>query len=324
MNQPDPKYRRRLPQLNSPLFMTDGGLETTLIFQEGIDLPAFAAFDLLKNDAGIAQLRKYYVTYARMARERGLGIVLETASWRANPDWAATLGYDAVTLADANRKSVGLLLEIRAEYETAAVPMVISGALGPRRDGYIVDRTMTVDEARRYHAVQIATIAATEADMITAFTINYVEEGIGIVLAARDANMPVCLSFTLETDGRLPSGEPLQQAIERVDAETDGYAVYFMINCAHPTHFAATVSEDAPWRRRIRGVRANASRRSHAELDTSTDLDAGDPEQLGCEYLALKANWPQLNVIGGCCGTDHRHVDAMIRALQAVTPAAAA
>lgn len=323
MKTPAPKYRRRLPQLTSPLFMTDGGMETTLIFHDGLNLPAFAAFDLLKDDAGIAYLRKYYDSYTRIALDRGLGIVLETATWRANADWAATLGYDATTLADANRKSVGLLLEIRAEQETPAVPMVISGALGPRRDGYVVDQKMSIDEARRYHATQIDTFAVTDADLVTAFTINYVEEGVGIVLAAREAGMPVVLSFTLETDGKLPSGESLQQAIVRTDELTGGYAAYYMINCAHPTHFATTVREDAAWRRRIRGLRANASRRSHAELESCTDLDAGDPIALGLEYRELMANWPQFNVVGGCCGTDHRHVEAMCRAVEEGRRAAA-
>src|SRR6476661_3259723 len=107
------KYRSHLPQLRGELFLTDGGLETTLIFHEGLALPCFAAFDLLKNEAGTEVLRRYFERYARIAREQGRGLVLETPTWRANPDWAAKLGYDAPALADANRRSVGLLLEVR-------------------------------------------------------------------------------------------------------------------------------------------------------------------------------------------------------------------
>jgi len=311
------KYRRQLPQLRDRLFVTDGGLETTLIFHDGIDLPYFAAFDLLKAEAGIERLRGYYRRYAEIARRRGLGLVLESPTWRANPDWAAKLGYDAMLLADANRKAIGLMLEIRDELETRRSPMVISGNIGPRGDGYRAEARMTVDEARDYHAAQIETFAQTDADMASAFTMNYAEEAIGIVAAARAAALPVAISFTLETDGRLPSGETLGSAIERTDAATDAYASYFMINCAHPTHFERELRSGGAWRSRIRGLRANASKRSHAELDESTDLDAGDPQELGGEYRSLRGLLPGLRVVGGCCGTDHRHVAAVAHACHA-------
>jgi len=305
------KYRHQLPQLGENLFLTDGGLETTLIFHDGIELPYFASFDLLKDDAGFERLRAYYRRYASMARDRRMGLVLESPTWRANPDWGAKLGYDAVRLADANRRAIGLMLEIRDEFETPESPMPISGNLGPRGDGYRADARMTVAEARAYHRTQIETFAQTDADMVAAFTMTYPEEAIGIVLAARDTNMPVAISFTLETDGRLPSGDSLQAAIARTDAETEGHCAYFMINCAHPTHFTHVLHEDDSWTQRIRGLRANASRRSHTELDDSTDLDAGNPLELGDEYRALHGLLPRLTVIGGCCGTDHRHVEAI-------------
>lgn len=321
MKTPDSQYRRRLPQLGSDLFMTDGGLETTLIFHDGIDLPHFAAFDLLKDEAGTAVLRRYYGRYAEIARARRLGIVLEAPTWRANADWAAKLGYDAPALAEANRKAIGLMREVRAQYETPDTKIVISGNLGPRGDGYRAEARMSAREACDYHAPQIRAFAQTEADMVAAFTMNYVEEAVGIVLAARDAAMPVAISFTLETDGRLPSGDTLGDAIRRTDAETDGYAAYYMINCAHPTHFAEVLREGGAWRARIRGLRANASKRSHAELDESSDLDIGDPHELGLAYDTLRSLLPGLSVVGGCCGTDHRHVEAICEAC--LEPAAA-
>ncbi|MCI0507794.1 MAG: homocysteine S-methyltransferase family protein [Gammaproteobacteria bacterium] len=309
------KYRNNLPQLNGALFITDGGLETTLIYHQGIDLPLFAAFDLLKNDSGIETLRDYFVRYVEIARQRRLGFVLEAPTWRANPDWAARLGYDATTLADANRKAIGLLLEIRAAYETPEAPLVISGNLGPRGDGYRAGARMSVDVARDYHAQQIETFAQTDADMVAAMTLNYVEEAVGIVQAARDFRMPVAISFTVETDGRLPSGDTLADAIERTDEKTGGCAAYYMINCAHPTHFEHVINDGNGWRERIRGVRANASKRSHAELDASTSLDAGNPVELGGQYRQLRQLLPSLNIMGGCCGTDHRHVEAICMAL---------
>ncbi len=250
-----------------------------------------------------------------MARNHGMGLVLESPTWRANPDWAARLGYGAGELTEANLKAIDLLREIRGAYEDGNTRVVISGNLGPRGDGYTPEQRMGVTEARAYHGPQIATFARTDADLVTAMTMNYPEEAIGIVLAARDHHMPVVISFTVETDGRLPSGETLGAAITRCDDETGAYPVYYMINCAHPDHFAETLREGDAWRGRIGCLRANASRLSHAELDRCTELDDGDPEELGGQYAELRALLPALSVVGGCCGTDHRHVDAMCRSL---------
>jgi len=302
-------YRQHLPQLSNSLFLTDGGLETTLIFHEGTELPCFAAFTLLRDKVGTATLERYFARYAALARSENVGLVLESPTWRANPDWASKLGYTEASLADANRRAIALLARVRAAYETPATPIVISGNLGPRGDGYRVEARMSADEARAYHQPQIETFAATEADMVAAFTINYVEEAIGVVQAAKACEMPVAISFTAETDGRLPSGESLRDAIERVDDATKTYAAYFMINCAHPSHFVAALSAEGTWRERIRGVRANASKRSHAELDEASDLDDGDPDELGQDYDSLRRVLPRMTVVGGCCGTDERHVE---------------
>ncbi|SAL54680.1 homocysteine S-methyltransferase family protein [Caballeronia humi] len=312
------QYRQHLPQLADHLFLTDGGLETTLIFHESVDLPYFAAFDLLKDDAGTAQLERYYARYAALARGEKVGLVLETPTWRANPDWAQKLGYSGAALADANRRAVALLARVRAEYETPATPIVISGCLGPRGDGYRAEARMSADEARAYHQPQIETFAETEADMVAIFTVNYADEGIGVVRAARTCGLPVAVSFTLETDGRLPSGESLRDALTHTDESTGAYAAYYMINCAHPTHFEATLSGEGAWVERIRGVRANASRRSHAELDEAPDLDDGDPAELGRDYGALHRSLPRMTVVGGCCGTDHRHVGQICLAMKHV------
>jgi len=312
------KYRDHLPQLNDQLFITDGGLETTLIFHEGIDLPHFAAFDLLKDHSGTAVLERYFKRYAEMARHHGLGLVLEAPTWRANPDWAQRLGYSDTALADAHRKAIALLARVRAEYEMPTTPIVISGNLGPRGDGYRVDARMTADEASRYHLKQVETFAETEADMVAAFTINYADEGIGIADAAKACNMPVAISFTLETDGRLPSGEGLREALDRTDAATSRYVSYYMINCAHPSHFEEVLRDASGGFQRIRGLRANASRRSHAELDEAIDLDDGDPSELGRQYGALHSLLPRMTVVGGCCGTDHRHLEEICRTMKEV------
>ena len=309
------KYRSALPQLGGDFFMTDGGLETTLIFLEGQDLPEFAAFVLLETPEGEGVLRKYFLTYAELAKRFNTGLVLETATWRANPDWGEKLGYTKDSLTEANTRAVRLIEEIQSEYETPETPIVISGCVGPRGDGYVVDYAMSDQEAEDYHRVQIETFAGTAADLVTAITMNYAEEAVGVTRAAEQANMPVVLSFTVETDGRLPTGQSLGDAIKQVDDATSGYPAYFMINCAHPSHFDQVVEGNESWVERIRGLRANASRMSHAELDVAPELDAGVPSELGQEYAGLRnQQLKHLNVMGGCCGTDHRHVEHIVSA----------
>ena len=309
------RHRHRLPQIDAAHpFLTDGGLETTLIFHRGLDLPCFAAFDLLKDEAGRDELRAYFGAYVALARERGVGFVLDTATWRANPDWARRLGYSLDDLDAANRAAVALAEEIRAAGETEGTPIVINGVIGPRGDGYDPGALMSPDEAEGYHARQVATFAESAVDMVTAVTMTNADEAIGIARAARAHDVPAVISFTLETDGRLPDGQPLGAAIERVDAETGGSVAYFMINCAHPSHFAGVLEEDGAWRERIGGLRANASAKSHAELDEADELDEGDPAALGAEHGALRPRLGAVTVLGGCCGTDRRHVEAIGRA----------
>jgi homocysteine S-methyltransferase len=303
------KYRKSLPQLADRIFLTDGGLETTLIFQDGLDLPYFASFPLIDTKEGRRQLESYYESYVDIALRARTGFMLDTATWRANPDWAAKLDYTGVRLDEVNRRSVEQLIQLRDRYETPETPMVVSGAIGPRGDGYVATAIMTADEARTYHLPQIKSFADAGADMATAFTLNYVGEAIGVALAARSADLPVALSFTLETDGLLPDGTSLRDAILDADNATDAYPAYYMINCAHPTHFAHVLETDEAWVKRIRGIRGNASTRSHAELDSAPDLDSGDPVDFGKRYRGLRGRQEQLTILGGCCGTDCRHVE---------------
>jgi homocysteine S-methyltransferase len=295
-----------LSQLDGGAFLTDGGLETVLIFHEGLELPAFAAFPLVAHEEGRSALRRYYEPYLALARERGLGFVLESPTWRASPRWAAQLGYSAEELDALNRSAIALMEELR----DGAERVLISGCVGPHDDGYEPSVLLSACEAQDCHATQIAAFADTAADMVTALTLTYAEEAIGIARAAEAAGLPAVISFTTETDGRLPSGQPLARAIEQVDRETDGAPAHYMINCAHPTHFAGVLA-DEPCRERIRGLRANASTRSHAELDQADELDDGDPADLGARYADLADRLPRLTVLGGCCGTDDRHVRAI-------------
>ena len=311
----DSRYRHKLPQLDGSFFLTDGGLETSLIFHDGIDLPEFAAFDLLKDDEGTDALRRYFRIYARLAAENRAGFVLESPTWRASPRWAKQIGYSDEELERLNRKAIGLMEEIREEFESDDSPFVISGNIGPQDDGYNPQQLLSADEAEEYHSTQIDIFADTVADMVTTMTMTYADEAIGIARAAKHAGMPSVISFTLETDGNLPNGQSLGDAIGEVEAATGSSPAYYMINCAHPTHFADVL--EGRWLERVQGLRANASTRSHAELDEAEDLDDGDPEDLGARYAALRDKLPALNVVGGCCGTDRRHIGEICSAWRA-------
>jgi homocysteine S-methyltransferase len=298
-----------LPQLSGSLFLTDGGIETDLIFNRGVDLPEFASFVLHENESGEAVLRDYFADYFRIGADAGLGLVLETATWRASSDWGTKLGYDKAQLRSLNVRAAEFMLELRAA--AASSPVVVSGCVGPRGDAYSDLGPASADEALAYHRPQVEVLADSGVDLLTALTLTNVAEAIGFVRAARERSMPAVVSFTVETDGRLPSGSSLTDAIETVDEETDSAAAYFMINCAHPDHFVPVLTESASVLRRVRGIRANASRQSHAELDESTELDDGDPTEFGGQLAALRVANAQINVLGGCCGTDARHIAAI-------------
>jgi len=307
-------HRTHLPQLDGGLFLTDGGIETTLIFHDGLDLPLFAAFTLLENDEGTETLRRYFEPYAALAAERGTGFVLESPTWRASPRWAGELGYSDSELDRLNRRAITLMEEISDSHHKAGASWVISGCVGPQDDGYNPTELLSASAAQDYHSAQIGTFADTAADMVSAITMTYVEEALGITRAAQAAGMPVAIGLTVETDGRLPSGQALGEAIQQVDDETGDGPAYYLVNCAHPTHFDTVVAADGAWKERIRGLRANASAKSHAELDEATELDPGDPADLGRRYSELHASLHNLNVLGGCCGTDQRHIRAIAEA----------
>ncbi len=308
-------FRQHLPQLEDHMCITDGGMETDLVFHHQFDLPHFAAYDLLRHERGYTTLSEYYISYANLAQTYNLGLILETPTWRANADWGAKIGDSSQDLQTFNLQSVQLLEHIRENCGDEAEPIVISGCLGPRGDGYTPSQQMTVPEAQAYHSAQIATFAQTNVDMIAAHTLNYVEEAIGITLAAQEYSLPVCISFTVETDGKLPTGDTLADAIQAVDLATDSGPVYYMINCAHPTHFSHLFATQDRWVNRVKGLRGNASCLSHTELNESKTLDEGNPTQFGIELRNLKSISPQLTVLGGCCGTDYRHIEQVCKNL---------
>ena len=289
-------------------WVADAGLETAMIFHEGFDLPHFASFPLLDSEPGRAALTRWFDGFADLARGHGTGLVLDTVTWRANMGWAAAMGMTETDICAANRQAAAFAAAFRARIETPGMPVVVNGIVGPAGDGYRIDTMLTAAAAEAIHLPQIDALAKAGIDMVTAMTMTYPAEAIGVARAAARCGMPHVLSFTVETDGRLVTGQGLQDALAEVEAETGGSALFYMVNCAHPTHFAAALA--GPMRARIGGIRANASRQSHAELDEATTLDDGDPDEFGALYAGFRDLLPNLRIIGGCCGSDHRHVAA--------------
>ena len=302
------RYRDELPQLSGRPFLTDGGMETTIIFKDGVDLPEFAAFPLLETEDGVDLFKKYYRRYAQIAAETGAGFVFESPTWRANPKWGEKVGYDKSGLERINRKAIELMEILRNEFDSQISHGVISGNIGPHDDGYNPGEILSAEQAESYHEEQIAVFADTAADLVTGLTITYADEGKGIVRAAQKHGIPSVISFTVETDGKLPSGQTIGEAIQEIDRDTDGGPAYYMVNCAHPSHFDFAIAEGGEWRNRIYGTRVNASKMSHEELDNAEELDEGNPEELARDHEKLFQNLPNLCVVGGCCGTDDRHV----------------
>lgn len=303
----------KLPQLES-VFLTDAGLETDIIFNRGIDLKYFASITLLQSAEGKLALEEYFRGFLELARRMRCGLILESATWRASSDWAEPLGMSLQELDALNASAIAILRDLRDEFGSTIPSVVISGCLGPRGDGYDPGKIMSDEEAESYHRHQAEILANAGVDQLTAITMTNVPEAIGIAKAAKSLGIPVAISFTVETDGRLPTGDELSEAVNAVDGATDSTPAYYMINCAHPSHFAAALEDGADWTNRIGGVRANASRCSHAELDAMSELDRGDPEELAALHSELRKRFPRINVLGGCCGTDLGHITAIAKA----------
>jgi S-methylmethionine-dependent homocysteine/selenocysteine methylase len=308
------RYRDQLPQLSGDYYLTDAGIETDLMFNHGIEIREFAAHTLLQDDVGRAAVADYLRGYLNLAGSRNAGLILDSQTWKAHMHWAADLAATESELKSANEDSIHLISTLRDEFASNACPIVLNAVIGPRGDAYAPEVDLAVDEAVAYHSQQLGWLANTDVDMVTALTFTQASEAAGAVIAATRLGLPIVVSFTVETDGNLPGGQALGDAIEQVEGLTNSAAAYFMINCAHPDHFMHVLG-DGQWMQRVRGIRCNASCKSHAELDESDTLDDGDPADLARQYQEIKTRMPWINVYGACCGADLRHVAAIADAV---------
>ena len=312
MSQPTP----RLPHQTDEIFLTDGGTETWLMYKRGFELPKFSAFHLLNDERSVQALREYYMAFAKVAVKLGTPFIFDSLTYRASRDWGALLGYSAEGLAEMNHKCFELYRECAAAAGMAPENTVISGCIGPKGDAYQTNQDLTAESAEIYHREQIGTFKKAGTDIVTALTLNTTDEAIGIARASAKAGIPSVISFTVEKDRKLRSGETLKQAIEKVDAATSSAPAYYMINCSHPVDFGPVLAIE-PWANRIQGLRANASSLDHGTLCQLGHLEEGDPDELAGQYVDIRAAHPKMNVFGGCCGTDYMHVEKIGRALLA-------
>jgi len=303
---------QKLMKTDKP-FLTDGGFETWMFFVEGFEAPEFAALVLMDDDSAREKMRHYFDRFLTLAENAGTGFVLDTNTWRGCVEWAPKIGLSDIDILRLTKDAVRFAHDIRAAWSMRVDPIIVNGVVGPAGDGYVADGAPDAEQAETSHLPQMQVFAAEGVDMISALTMTNSPEAIGIARAAARHGLPSVISFTVETDGRLPTGETLAEAIAATDEATDEAPLYYMVNCAHPDHFQGALSANEPWISRIGGLRANASRMSHAELDVAEALDDGDPEEFGHLHADISANLPGLRVIGGCCGSDHRHVGCTSR-----------
>jgi S-methylmethionine-dependent homocysteine/selenocysteine methylase len=286
------------------------------MYKRGFELPKFSAFHLLNDERSAGAVREYYTAFAKVAVKLGTPFIFDSLTYRASRDWGVLLGYSIEGLAEMNHKCFELYRECAAAAGLAPENTVISGCIGPKGDAYQTNQDLTAASAETYHSEQIETFKGAGADIVTALTLNTTDEAIGIAKAAAKVGLPSVISFTIEKDRKLRSGETLKQAIESVDAATSNTPAYYMINCAHPVDFGPTLAAE-PWANRIRGLRANASSLDHGTLCQLGHLEEGDPDELASQYVDMRAAHPNMNVFGGCCGTDHVHIEKIGRALLA-------
>lgn len=291
------------------IIITDGGLETTLIYKYNIELPYFSCINLLKTDSGRNIIYNCLLNYVNISEKYNVNIIIETPTWRCSKKWSKLLNCENSDIEKINREAVNIVKSIKKNNKK----IIISGNIGPIDDGYVISNKLTIEELKEYHSEQIYILANENVDIISAFTINYVEEAIGITLVCKDINIPLVISFTLNIDGKLPSGMTLEDSIKYIDKYTNYYPMYYMINCAHPKHFISLFKDNnSDWIKRIKGIRSNASDKSHEELNNSKKLDIGNIVELSNYCKNIRKENKHINIFGGCCGTDENHVEEIL------------
>jgi homocysteine S-methyltransferase len=289
------------------LFLTEGGIETELMYKWRFELPHVAVFPLLDNPDAVAVMRGIYRRSLDVAAAHGMSAMLTGLDYRASPDWGGLPGYSQEALVEANHQAIDFLRELAREYNDDLPRVLVGGIIGPRGDAYELNRTITADAAEDYHATQLTTLKQADVDFAAAMTFNNIPEAIGVARAATTIGVPLVISLTVDSTSRLKSGPTVAEAVETIDAETDGAPACYMLNCSHPVEFEPGLT-DGDWIRRLRGFRPNASKMEKIALCQIGHLEEGDPVELGRLMGDLARRYPHMDIWGGCCGTGTVHL----------------
>lgn len=307
------------PPREGVFYLTEGGQETEIMYRHGHKLPDFAMYPLFARPQAMADVRDMYRRYLETAVRHGFVALMGGLDYRASPDWASKLGFDAQALADVQLRCIDLLREFAKPFEPELPDVLIVGIVGPRGDAYSLNRTITAAEAEDYHSTQLATLKRAGVDLVSAMTFNNTEEAIGVARAAAGLGLPLAISFTLDSTSRLKSGPTVRQAITTVDAATgDARPDFYGINCSHPHEFTPAL-EPGDWMQRVRSFRPNAAMMEKQQLCQIGHLVDGDPQELGAQMGALARRYPHIDVWGGCCGTWDAHLDAIAMNVRAAS-----
>lgn len=306
------------PRLENKFYLTAGGTETEILYKWGYELPEFAMFTLLDDEEANECVRNMYRRYFEVAAKNNTGLVIEGHDYRASPDWAGKLGISLENLAEIQHRIINFLTDLKTEFDGKVSDVVITGGIGPRGDAYGTGGNISEAEAEDYHSVQLSTLKDTDADMAVALTFNNIPEAVGIVRAATKIGIPIGISLTLNTESRLSSGPSLREAIEAIDENTDEGAAWYGTNCSHPLEFEPAISEEGAWRQRLRLIRPNAAKMEKISLCKLGHLEDGDPIELGAQMGDVASRFPSVDIIGGCCGTDERHLNEIAKNVNSV------
>jgi homocysteine S-methyltransferase len=306
------------PRLENKFYLTEGGTETEILYKWGYELPEFAMFTLLENAEANECVLGMYRRYFDVAEAYGTGILVTGHDYRASPDWARKLGYSLKGLTEMQHRTIQFLTDIRAEYEGRVSDVYVSGCIGPRGDAYGTGGGISEAESEDYHSVQLSNLVETDADMAIAQTFNNIPEAIGVVRAATAIGIPIGVCLTLTTDALLRSGPTLKEAVETIDDRTGGAAAWFGTNCSHPVEFEPAISEAGAWAERLRYIRPNATQMEKIALCKLGHLEDGDPVELGHQIGDVARRFPNADILGGCCGTDERHLGEIAKNVNAV------
>ncbi|MBW2409401.1 MAG: homocysteine S-methyltransferase family protein [Deltaproteobacteria bacterium] len=302
---------------NAAVILTEGAVIERLRRDPAVELdPYIANAGLIYDQAGKQAMTRIYRQYIDIASRYRLPMIVSAPTWRASSERINKSAYSGrETMV---KDCADFINRIRQDVSQSADCIYIAGLIACRGDSYEPREALTADKAEAYHRLQAQELAHAGVDFILAATLPAVSEALGIAAALSQCAIPYSLSFVIRSDGRVLDGTPLQAAIEKIDAAVNPGPLFYQINCVHPAIFRKAIEQSEPGFDRLLGLQANTSEKSPEELDGLGYLDTSEPEEFAESMLALHTHFG-LKIIGGCCGTDHRHIEEIAKRLSGIT-----